>query len=88
MKTVNHPIHGTLTISETRTPGKRSYECTMSDGRTVLLSTRRLNQLLGLTKPVDLVSSVRGSLTALGDSPDRVRVARDLWEMVDREFLQ
>ena len=94
MKTLIHPTHGTLTVSETRTPGKRSYSCTLSDGTTTELSSKAINRLLGVTvrKPTvvtteELIATVRASLTTLDDGPVRTALARDLWAMIDSEFL-
>jgi hypothetical protein len=92
---ITHPEHGNLTVSETRTPGKRSFVCTREDGTTVELSSKAINKLTGKTAvretqlvPEFIVSSLRDVLNAMPDNGvERLQVAQEIWLMLDKEFL-
>lgn len=92
MSNLIHPDHGPLTVSDIRTPGKRSYTCTKEDGTTIELSSKVLNKLTGKTVtmlvPEFVVSSLRDLLNNMPENGvGRLQLAQEIWLMLDKEFL-
>lgn len=77
-----HPTHGPLTIHERI---GRSRRCVKQDGTEVVISSKEINKLGGSTP--DLVAVVTAGLAGMADSPERVRVAREIWSLADT-YLQ
>lgn len=83
-RTLDHPEHGKLTVGA-RTG--RSRVCTKADGTEVTLSSKLINKLskpaMGPIAPEDFVESVKLYLESMGDTPQRLHTAKDVWLLCD-----